>query len=191
MEKLERRICEDGTVLPGGVLNVDSFLNHQMDPTLFMDMAKELHRLYRDDQVNKILTIETSGIGLACIAGLVFDCPVLFARKHKARNMRGEFYTTEVESFTHNDVSVVYVSKKYLGPADRVLIIDDFLANGAALGGLLSLAEQAGSTVVGAGIAIEKSFQPGGEILRAKGCRVESLALIKRMGDDGTIEFCS
>ena len=190
MEELERRIREEGSVLPGGVLKVDSFLNHQMDPALFLNMATELHRLFRDEGINKILTIETSGIGFACIAGQIFGCRILFARKHKARNMYGEYFTTEVESFTHNTVSTIYVSKKYLTPADRVLIIDDFLANGSALNGLLSLAEQAGAKIVGAGIAIEKTFQPGGEMIRAKGYRVESLARIESMGDDGSIVFC-
>jgi xanthine phosphoribosyltransferase len=190
MEILERRICKDGMVMPGGVLNVDGFLNHQMDPALFVDMANELHRIYRHDNVNKILTIETSGIGLACITGQIFGCPVLFARKHKARNMSGEYFTAQVESFTHGTVSTIFVSKKYLTSADRVLIIDDFLANGAALGGLISLVEQAGGKVVGAGIAVEKTFQPGGDTIRARGYRVESLARIKSMGDDGSIEFC-
>jgi xanthine phosphoribosyltransferase len=190
LEILERRICKDGKVLPGGVLNVDSFLNHQMDPALFMEMAKEFYRLYRNDSVNKIITIETSGIGIACITGLVFGCPVLFARKHRASNMSGEYFTKEVKSFTHGDVSTIYLSKKYLTPEDRVLIVDDFLANGAALDALISLVEQAGATVVGAGIAIEKNFQPGGEMIRARGCRVESLARIKSMGEDGSLEFC-
>lgn len=190
MEILERRIRKDGRVIPGGVLNVDSFLNHQMDPALFLDMAKELHRIYRGDNVNKILTIESSGIGLACITGQIFGCPVLFARKHKTRNMSGEYFTSEVHSFTHGTLSTIYVSKKYLLPTDRVLIVDDFLANGAALGGLISLVEQAGAKVVGAGIAVEKTFQPGGDLIRTKGYRVESLARIKSMGDDGSIEFC-
>ncbi len=190
MELLERRIREDGRVLPGGVLKVDSFLNHQMDPALFTDMAKEFYRLYSADGVNKILTIEASGIGLACITGQVFGCPVLFAKKGKARNMGEEFYTAKVESFTHAGVSTILVSKSYLTPADHVLIVDDFLANGAALGGLISLIEQAGATVVGAGIAIEKTFQPGGDLIRARGFRVESLARVKSMGEDSSIAFC-
>ncbi|MBP1736385.1 MAG: xanthine phosphoribosyltransferase [Oscillospiraceae bacterium] len=190
MEILERRIREDGKVLPGGVLIVDSFLNHQMDAALFLDMAKEWYRVYHDKQVNQILTIEASGIGLACMAGQIFGCPVLFARKQKTRNMSGEYFTSEVKSFTHGTVSSIYVSKKYLHPENRVLIIDDFLANGAALDGLISLVEQAGAAVVGAGIAIEKTFQPGGDLIRAKGYHVESLARIQSMGDDGSIEFC-
>ena len=186
---LERRIREDGMVLSGGVLKVDSFLNHQMDPALFMDMANEFYRLYKDEGVNKILTIEASGIGLACITGQVFGCPALFAKKSKPKNMDDELYTAQVESFTRGGVLTVYVSKRYLTPADRVLIIDDFLANGAALSGLLSLVAQAGAKAVGAGIAIEKTFQPGGNLVRAKGCRVESLARIKSMGEQ-SIEFC-
>ncbi len=190
MEILEHRIRKSGMVLPGGILNVDSFLNHQMDPALFVDMANELRRLFASQNVNKILTIETSGIGLACITGYIFGCPVLFARKHKAKNMSGEFFTARVESFTHGNISTIYVSKRFLSSDDRILIIDDFLANGAALGGLISLVEQSGATVVGAGIAIEKAFQPGGDIIRSRGYQVESLARIKSMGDDGSIEFC-
>lgn len=190
MDILERRIREDGRVLPGGILKVDGFLNHQMDTVLFSQMAREFYNLYASDNVNKILTIEASGIGLACITGQVFGCPVLFAKKSRTKNLDGEFITAEVESFTHGGVNTILVSKKYLSPTDRVLIIDDFLANGAALAGLISLVEQAGATVVGAGIAIEKAFQPGGEKIRARGCRVESMARIKSMGDDGTIEFC-
>ena len=136
------------------------------------------------------MTIEASGIGLACITGRVFGCPVLFAKKSKTKNLDGEFYTAQVESFTHGGTSTIVVSRDYLSPEDRVLIIDDFLANGAALTGLISLAEQAGATVVGAGVAIEKAFQPGGDAVRARRYRVEALARIKSMGDDGAIEFC-
>ena len=189
MEILERRIREEGRVLPGGVLIVDSFLNHQIDPALYTDMAKEFYRVFGGEGVNKILTIEASGIGLACVAGQIFGCPVLFARKNKTTNMAGDYYSTDVVSFTHRIVSTIYVSKKYLKPSDRVLIIDDFLANGAALDGLISLVEQAGATVVGAGIAIEKSFQQGGKRIRAQGYRVESLARIESMDDDGGIVF--
>lgn len=190
MQLLERRIREDGRVLPGGVLKVDGFLNHQMDPALFTDMAKEFLRLYDGEGVNKILTIEASGIGLACITGQVFGCPVLFAKKSRTSNLDGDFYTAAVESFTHGTTNTILVAKNFLSPADRVLIVDDFLANGAALTGLISLAEQAGATVVGAGIAIEKAFQPGGELIRSRGFRVESLARIKSMSDAGGIEFC-
>ena len=190
MELLERRIREDGSVLPGGILKVDGFLNHQMDPLLFTEMAQEFHRLYAKENITKILTIEASGIGLACITGQVFGCPVLFAKKSKTRNLSGDLYTARVESFTHGGENTILVSKKYLSPEDRVLLVDDFLANGAALSGLLSLCRQAGAKVVGAGIAVEKAFQPGGAALRAQGLRVESLARIRSMSDDGTIEFC-
>lgn len=191
MELLERRIREDGAVLPGGILKVDSFLNHQMDTALFHAMAEEFYTLYSDCGVNKILTIEASGIGLACIAGQVFGCPVLFAKKSKTRNLGGDLYTARVESFTHGDVNTILVSRRYLSPTDRVLIVDDFLANGAALTGLISLVEQAGATVVGAGIAIEKAFQPGGDLIRRRGYRVESLARIESMSDSGEIRFVS
>lgn len=189
MEILERRIREDGQVLPGGILKVDGFLNHQMDAGLFTEMAREFYNLFSGDNVNKILTIEASGIGLACITGQVFGCPVLFAKKSRTKNLGPDLLTAGVESFTHGGVSTILVSKKYLGPADRVLIIDDFLANGAALAGLISLAERAGATVIGAGVAIEKTFQPGGALIRSRGYRVEALASIKHMGDDGAIEF--
>lgn len=190
LQLLERRIVEDGVVLPGGILKVDGFLNHLMDPKLFTEMAKELYRLYEGEGINKILTIEASGIGLACITGQVFGCPVLFAKKNRTRNLFGEFWTATVHSFTHGNTNTILVSKDYLGPEDRKLIVDDFLANGAALHGLISLVRQAGATVVGAGIAIEKAFQPGGELIRSEGVRVESLARIKSMSDDGKIEFC-
>ena len=191
MELLERRILEDGAVLPGGILKVDSFLNHQMDTALFKAMADEFYALYSGCGVNKILTVEASGIGLACITGQVFGCPVLFAKKSKTRNLDGDFYTAQVESFTHGGVNTVMVSRDYLSRNDRVLIVDDFLANGAALSGLISLVEQSGAKVVGAGIAIEKALQPGGNRIRSHGYRVESLARIKSMSDDGKIEFIS
>ncbi|MGM9614598.1 MAG: xanthine phosphoribosyltransferase [Oscillospiraceae bacterium] len=189
MRLLEERILRDGKVRPGGVLKVDGFLNHQMDVTLFMTLAKLWHEAFRHDNVNKILTIEASGIGLACIAGLVFDCPVVFAKKSKTKNIDGSLYKTTVESFTHGNVYDVIVSRDYLLPTDRVLLIDDFLANGAALDGLCDLVNQAGATIVGAGIAVEKCFQPGGQRLRDRGLRIESLARIKAMHDDGSIEF--
>ena len=190
MQLLERRIREDGEVLPGGILKVDGFLNHQMDPELLMEMAREFHRLFAGDKVNKILTIEASGIGPACFAGLAFGCPVLFAKKHRTGNLSGEFWTAEVHSFTHGVTNTIMVSKKYLGSGDRVLIIDDFLANGAALNGLITLCLEAGAEVAGAGICIEKAFQPGGELIRSRGVRVESLARIESMSDDGGIAFC-
>lgn len=190
MDILEQRISRDGKVLPGGILKVDSFLNHQIDVRLYSEMAKEWHRLYAGENVNKILTIEASGIGIACIAGQVFSCPVLFAKKSRSRNLEGSLYTARVRSFTHGGVSTIYVCRDYLSSGDRVLIIDDFLANGAALSGLISLVEQAGAVLVGAGIAIEKAFQPGGEMIRSRGIRVESLARIKKMSPEDGIEFC-
>lgn len=189
MKQLEDRILKDGKVLPGGILKVDGFLNHQIDPALLYDMAQELKRLYGGEGVNKILTIEASGIAIAALTGYVFGCPLVFAKKSKTRNLAGGLYAAEVPSFTHGNVSTVVVSKAYLGEGDRVLIVDDFLATGAALVGLRSLCEQAGATVVGAGIAIEKVFQGGGERLRAEGLRVESLARIAEMSDDG-LRFC-
>ena len=189
MQLLERRIVEDGVVLPGGILKVDGFLNHLMDPKLFTEMAKELYRLYEGEGINKILTIEASGIGLACITGQVFGCPVLFAKKNRTRNLFGEFWTATVHSFTHGNTNTVVVSKEYLKKEDRVLIIDDFLATGAALVGLKKLVEQAGATLVGAGIAIEKVFQGGGDLLRSQGLRIESLARIASM-ENGKLIFC-
>ena len=189
MKALEDRILKDGRVLPGGILKVDGFLNHQIDPALLYEMALELRRLYDGEGVNKILTIEASGIAIAALTGYVFGCPLVFAKKSKTRNLAGDLYAAEVPSFTHGNVSTVVVSKAYLGPQDRVLIVDDFLATGAALVGLRSLCEQAGAAVVGAGIAIEKVFQGGGEKLRAEGLRVESLARIAEMSDDG-LRFC-
>ena len=188
MRLLEERILRDGKVRAGGVLKVDGFLNHQMDVELFADLAKQWHAAFAGDNVTKILTIEASGIGLACIAAQQFGCPVVFAKKTKTKNIDGSVYTTRVESFTHGNIYDVIVAKEYLHPTDRVLLIDDFLANGAALEGLCDLVRQAGATLVGAGIAIEKSFQPGGERLRKAGLRIESLARIKSMSDD-SLEF--
>ena len=189
MRELEERIRRDGVMEDGDVLKVDSFLNHQMDVELFQAMGKEWARLFAGEGVSKILTIEASGIGIACVAALEFGVPVVFAKKSRSRNLSGDVYHTEVPSFTHGGVSDVVVSRRFLSPDDRLLLIDDFLANGAALEGLLDLAAQAGAEVVGAGIAVEKAFQPGGERIRAKGLRVESLARVKRMGP-GFIEFC-
>ena len=190
MKELEQRILQDGKVLPGGILKVDGFLNHRIDPQLCWDMAQELKRLYAGEDINKVLTIEASGIAIACMAGFVFGCPLVFAKKSKTKNISNQLWSTEIESFTHGNRNTVVVSKEYLGPEDRVLIVDDFLAAGAALIGLKALVERAGGTVVGAGIAIEKAFQGGGDALRAQGMRVESLARIARMTDDG-IEFVS
>ena len=188
MKLLEQRILKDGKVLPGGILKVDSFLNHQLDPKLMYEMALELKRLYDGEGVNKILTIEASGIAIAIMVGLVFDCPVVFAKKSKTKNISDNVYSTEVESFTHGNTNTVVCSKEYLGASDRVLIVDDFLATGAALVGLKELVELSGGSVVGAGIAVEKVFQGGGELLKSKGMRVESLARIASMSDH-SLEF--
>jgi len=189
MKLLEERIRSDGKVRAGGVLKVDSFLNHQMDVTLFREMALEWKRLFAGEEITKILTIESSGIAIAAVAAEVFGCMVLFAKKSKTKNIAGDVYTTRVESFTHGNISDVIVSKDYLLPTDRVLIIDDFLANGAALAGLCDLVRQSGATLVGAGIAIEKTFQPGGKMLREKGVRIESLARIASMDENTGIVF--
>ncbi len=189
MELLERRIRRDGEVKGKDVLRVDSFLNHQMDVALFEEMGKEFLRRFGDCGVNKILTIEASGIGIACITARYFHCPVVFARKNRGRNAGGEAYATRVESFTQGKVYDVTVSKRYLSREDKVLILDDFLANGAALEGLIDLVRQAGAELVGAGIVIEKAFQPGGGRIRAQGVRVESLARIRAMSEEHGIEF--
>lgn len=189
MKLLEQRILADGKVLPGGVLKIDSFLNHQMDPMLMMEMAKELKRLYADAGVNKVLTIEASGIAIAIMAGYELGCPVVFAKKSKTKNISDNVYSVEVESFTHGKVNTVVVSKEFIHPGDKILIVDDFLATGAALIGLKALVEQAGAEVIGAGIAVEKVFQGGGNLLREQGMRVESLAMIASM-DDSSLTFC-
>ena len=191
LKLLEDRIVKDGIVKPGNVLKVDSFLNHQMDISLFNDMGKEFKRLFNDTPINKILTIEASGIGIACVAAQYFDnIPVVFAKKSQTVNIDGEVYSTKIESFTHKRVYDVILSKKYLSSKDHVLIIDDFLANGCALNGLLDIAQKAGATVEGVGIAVEKGFQRGGELIRQKGIRVESLAIIESMdADSGNIVF--
>ena len=189
MELLKQRIRQDGTVRGTDVLKVDSFLNHQMDVALFEEIGKEFKRRFEGCGVNKILTIEASGIGIACVAAQLFRCPVVFAKKSQSKNITGEVYATKVESFTHGKVYDVIVSKKFLGPEDKVLIIDDFLANGAALEGLMDLVNQAGAQLVGAGIVIEKAFQPGGDRIHARGIRVESLARIKSMSEENGVEF--
>lgn len=190
MKLLEERIRRDGKVHKGEVLKVDSFLNHQMDVQLFDQLGAEFYRLFEKDGVNKILTIEASGIGIACLVARHFRCPVVFAKKSKTKNIAGEVYTAQVESYTHGGVYDVFVARDFLGVQDRVLLIDDFLANGNALMGLIRLVEQAGATLVGAGICVEKAFQPGGQRIRELGVRVESLARIKSMGEDGSIQFC-
>ncbi len=190
MKLLEDRIRKDGKIREGGVLKVDSFLNHQIDVKLYSEIGKEFFRLYGGENVTKILTIEASGIGIACVTAQSFDVPVIFAKKSKTKNIAGDVYTSKVESFTHGKVYDIIVSKEFLKPEDRVLIIDDFLANGSALEGLITLVKDAGATVVGAGICVEKAFQPGGELIRKMGIRVESLARIQSMSVENGVEFC-
>lgn len=190
MNFLEERILKDGIVKEGNVLKVDSFLNHQMDINLFEQMGAEFKCRFEGKPINKILTIEASGIGIACIVAKYFNAPVVFAKKSKSINIEGEMYIAEVESFTHKCKNQVIVSKKFLGPDDHVLIIDDFLANGCALQGLISIAASAGATVEGIGIAVEKGFQSGGRIIRNLGYHLESLAIVESMdAANGTIEF--
>ncbi len=190
MKLLEERIQKDGIVKQGNVLKVDSFLNHQMDIHLFNEMGKELKRLFGGKPINKILTIEASGIGIACIVAQHFDVPVVFAKKSQSINIEGEVYSTKIESFTHKKTYDVIVSKKYITPDDHILIVDDFLANGCALEGLIDLVQSAGATVEGIGIAIEKGFQKGGEIIRKKGVHLESLAIVDAMDpESGTVTF--
>ena len=190
MRLLEERIRKDGVVKPGNVLKVDSFLNHQMDIELFNEMGKEWKRLFSDEKIDKILTIEASGIGIAAIAAQYFNVPVVFAKKTKTINLDGDLYSTEVKSFTHQKVYNVVVSKRFIKEGENLLIIDDFLANGNAIAGLMDIAAAAGAKVAGVGIAIEKGFQGGGRELRDKWIRVESLAIIKSMdAEKGTIEF--
>ena len=188
MKLLEERIKKDGIVKPGNVLKVDNFLNHQMDIALFNEMGKEFKRLFADCKVNKILTIEASGIGIACILAQYFDVPVVFAKKAQSINIDGDVYSTKIQSFTHQRVYDVIVSKKYLNPEDHILIIDDFLANGCALEGLIDLVQSAGATVEGIGIAIEKGFQQGGKLIRDRGIRLESLAIVDSM-EGGELVF--
>ena len=190
MKLLEERIRRDGTVKAGNVLKVDSFLNHQMDIDLFNEMGKEWARLFADRPVTKILTVEASGIGIACVAAQHFHVPVVFAKKTQSLNIDGEVYTTKIESFTHKRVYDVIVSRKFLSPEDHVLIIDDFLANGCALEGLIEIVQKAGATVEGIGIAVEKGFQKGGDLIRSKGVRLESLAIVESMdAETGEITF--
>ncbi|CDC75676.1 xanthine phosphoribosyltransferase [Candidatus Colimorpha enterica] len=188
MKILEERIIKDGRVLPGNVLKVDSFLNHMIDVPFVCELGKEFRRLFETSGVTKILTIEASGIGLACLTAQYFGVPVVFAKKSRTSNISSEVYSTTVESYTHGNTNNVIVSKQYLGAGDRVLIIDDFLATGNALKGLIELCRLAGADVVGCGIAIEKRYQHGGDALRAENIRVESLALIDSM-ENGNIVF--
>ena len=192
MKLLEERIRKDGVVKEGNVLKVDSFLNHQMDVELFNEMGREFKRLFADRPINKILTIEASGIGIACIVAQSFHVPVVFAKKSQSVNIDGDLYTSKVESFTHKRVYDIIVSKKFLSADDHVLIIDDFLANGCAVMGLIDLINEAGATLEGVGIAVEKGFQQGGKLIREKGFRLESLAIIESMdAATGEIKFRS
>lgn len=190
MNFLEERIMKDGVVKEGNILKVDSFLNHQMDVKLFKQMGEEFKRRFARKNINKIITIEASGIGIACIVAECFDVPVVFAKKSQSVNIDGDVYSAEVESFTHKCKNQVLISKKFVGPEDHVLIIDDFLANGCALQGLISIVNQAGGTVEGIGIAVEKGFQQGGQIIRNLGYQLESLAIVDGMNAaDGSINF--
>ena len=190
MNFLEERIVKDGVVKEGNILKVDSFLNHQMDINLFDQMGEEFKRRFADKPINKIVTIEASGIGIACIVARHFGVPVVFAKKTQSVNIDGEVYVAEVESFTHKCKNQVIVSKKFLGPDDHVLVIDDFLANGCALQGLISIVAQAGGTVEGIGIAVEKGFQQGGRIIRNLGYQLESLAIVEGMdAETGEVHF--
>ena len=181
MKLLKDRILKDGIVKPGNILKVDSFLNHQMDIQLFDEIGEEFKRRFANEHINKILTIEASGIGIACMVARHFDVPVVFAKKSKSINIEGEMYVAEVESFTHKCKNQVIVSKKFLSPDDHVLIIDDFLANGCAVNGLIEIIEKSGATVEGIGIAVEKGWQIGGKTLRDQGYQLESLAIVESM----------
>ena len=190
MQLLKDRIRRDGQVFPGNVLKVDSFLNHQMDIGLFEEFGKEFKRRFEGEEINKILTIEASGIGIACIVAQSFGVPVVFAKKSQSKNIAGEVYSSQVQSYTHGRIYDIIVSKKFLGPEDKVLIIDDFMANGAAMDGLLEVIRESGAHVAGAGIIIEKGVQGGGERLRREGLRVESLAIVDSMDETtGEIVF--
>lgn len=184
MNFLEERILRDGIVKEGNVLKVDSFLNHQMDISLFEQMGEEFKKRFDGKEINKIVTIEASGIGIACVVAKYFNVPVVFAKKSKSINIEGDMYVAEVESFTHKCKNQVIVSKKFLSPEDKVLIIDDFLANGCALQGLISIITEAGASVEGIGIAIEKGFQMGGKLIRNLGYQLESLAIVDSMNAD-------
>lgn len=190
MELLVERIRKDGKIKPGNVLKVDSFLNHQMDIKLFQEIGKEFKKRFAEQEINKILTIEASGIGIACVVAQSFDVPVVFAKKTKTKNIAGEVYKSEVESYTHGTVYDIIVSKEFLGKEDKVLLIDDFLANGKALEGLAVLVRESGAELVGAGVVIEKGFQQGGDLIRSLGIRLESLAIIDSMDEKtGTMVF--
>ncbi len=189
MKAMEERILADGNVRAGNILKVDAFLNHQMDVTFLDKVGEEFYRLYKDEGITKIITIEASGIAIACMAARYFDVPVVFAKKAKSRNLDGDLYTSKVVSFTYGKEYTITLSQKFLDNGDRVLIIDDFLADGMAMDGLVDICTQAGASIAGCGICIEKGFQPGGARLRGKGLRIESLAIVDEMTDDGKITF--
>ena len=191
MKLLEDKILKDGHIGKGNVLKVDSFLNHQIDTGFICELGKEFHRLYKDEKITKILTIEASGIGIACLTAQYFNVPVVFAKKTPTVNIYADVYTSKVTSFTNKKDYDIYVSKQFLHKDDHVLIIDDFLAKGSALSALINLIDHAGAKTVGAGIVIEKAFQDGGKIIRDMGVRVESLARIQEMTEDGDIVFCN
>lgn len=190
MKALEEKILREGEVYPGNVLKVSSFLNHRIDVPFMCECGKEFFRLFEHDGVNKVLTVEASGIAVAVLTAQYFGCPAVFAKKSKTSNVSGDFYSAPIKSYTHNCTNQVLIEKKYLEPGDRILVIDDFLAHGEALTGLFSLIEDAGATAVGAGIVIEKAFQNGGRALREKGYRIESLARVSSMNaETGEILF--
>ena len=189
MKLLQDRIVADGKIEAGNILKVDSFLNHQIDVSLLEEIGQEFQRQFGDREVNKILTIEASGIAIACIAARYFNVPVVFAKKSRSLNIAGDVYTAKVESFTHKNTNDIIVSKKFLSPEDRILIVDDFLANGKAILGLCQLVEQAGATLVGAGVVIEKGFQDGGKRIREAGIDLRSLAILEEMDVNTGIRF--
>ena len=189
MKLLQDRIVADGKIEAGNILKVDSFLNHQIDVSLLEEIGQEFKRQFGDREVNKILTIEASGIAIACIAARYFQVPVVFAKKTRSLNIAGDVYTAKVESFTHKNTNDIIVSKKFLSPGDRILIVDDFLANGKAILGLAKLVEQAGATLVGAGVVIEKGFQDGGKRIREAGIDLRSLAIVEEMDTEHGIRF--
>ncbi|MBB1062848.1 xanthine phosphoribosyltransferase [Limosilactobacillus fastidiosus] len=188
MKELQEKIKQYGTILPGNVLKVDAFLNHQVDPELMFKVGQEFAQLFADEGITKVWTVESSGIAPAVMTGLALEVPVIFARKHKSLTLNQNMYTADVYSYTKKTTNRISISKKYVDPNDRILMIDDFLANGQAVEGMLEIADQAGVDVAGAGIVIEKSFQPGAQELKARGIRVESLARIKSL-TDGKVTF--
>ena len=190
MDLLKEKIVKEGQVYPGNILKVDCFLNHQIDCTFLREVGKEFHRLFKDEGVNKILTIEASGIAIGTVVAQEFKCPLVFAKKNKTKNIAGDVYSSSVESFTHSTTYNIIVSEKFLNPSDKVLIVDDFLAIGNALKGLIDLVKQSGAELAGCGTVIEKGYQHGGDALRNAGIRVESLAIIDSMNDEtGEIVF--